>query len=104
MMKIDVYSSLEEAFEKSMVKDIDHTLIRHSYAKGTNIIPHIHGDADEYVIASRGHFIIYSEDIVKELNLNGDSVTVIYYSVGRKHGLQVLGDRLNYFVLRKPIK
>lgn len=104
MMKIDEYSSLEEAFEKSMVKDIDHTLIRHSYVKGTKIIPHIHGEADEYVIASKGHFIIYSEDIVKEFNLGGETVSVIYYPAGRKHGLEVLGDRLDYFVLRKPIK
>jgi hypothetical protein len=104
MMKIDKYQSLEEAFKKSMVDDIDHNLICHSYVKGTKIIPHIHGKAHEYVIASKGHFKIYSEDIVKEFNLNGDTVTVIYYPAGRKHGLKVLGDRLDYFVLRKPIK
>jgi hypothetical protein len=102
MMKIKEYSSLEEAFEKSMVKDIDHILIRHSYLKGTKIMPHIHCDADEYVIASKGYFRIYSEDVTKEFTLNGDTVTVIYYTAGREHGLQVLGDKLDYFVMRIP--
>lgn len=103
-MKIDVYQSFEEALEKSMLIDSDHILIRHSYSKGTKIIPHIHSDADEYVIASKGHFIIHSENVIKEFDLNGETVTVIYYSAGRDHGLQVLGDKLDYFVLRKPVK
>jgi hypothetical protein len=103
MMKIDEYQSLEEAFEKNMVNDIDYTLIRHSYVKGTKIMPHIHSNADEYVIASKGHFMVYSEDVMKEFKLNGDSFIVIYYSAGRKHGLHVLGDELDYFVLRNPI-
>ena len=103
MMKIDVYQGLEEAFEKSMVKDIDYTLIRHSYIKGTKIIPHVHKTADEYVIAAKGHFKIFSEDVMQEFNLSGDKVTVIFYPAGRDHGLQVLGDKLDYFVLRKPI-
>ena len=32
-MKIDTYSTLEQAFRETMVEDIDHTLIRHSYSK-----------------------------------------------------------------------
>jgi hypothetical protein len=104
MMKIDVYQSLEKAFENCMVKDIDHILIRHSYVNGTKIIPHIHSTANEYVITSKGHFKIFSEDVMKEFILNGDKVTVIFYPAGREHGLQVLGDKLDYFVLRKPVK
>jgi quercetin dioxygenase-like cupin family protein len=100
MLKIDVYPNLEEAFEKSMRKDLDYILIRHSYIKGTNIIPHVHSDADEFVIVSKGHFKIYSEDVIKEFILKENDITVIYYSAGREHGLQVLGDKLDYFVLR----
>ena len=99
-MKIEVYDSLEEAFMNTMVEDIDHTLIRHSYAKGVNIISHVHEKADEYVIAQKGHFRITSEEVRKEFNLNGELVTVVYYPAGREHGLKVLGDNLDYFVLR----
>ena len=87
---------------ETMVKDIDHTLIRHSYPKGVNIIPHIHENMDEYVIARKGHFLITSEEVRREFNLKGESVTVIYYPAGREHGLKVLGEKLDYFVLRAP--
>ena len=97
---IEEYSNLEEALENCMIKDIDHILIRHSYPNGTRIIPHIHKDADEYVVASQGHFIISSEEVTREFQLDGSTVTVIYYPAGRKHGLQVLGNRLEYLVLR----
>ena len=99
-MKILEYSSLEEAFDKSMVKDADHVLIRHSYQKGVYIAPHTHDNADEYVIASEGHYKIFSEDVIKEFKLDGGSTLVIFYPAGRKHGLEVLSDKLDYFVLR----
>ena len=63
-----------EAFDKSMVKDIDYVLIRHSYSKGTRIIPHIHENADEFVIVSKGHFKIESEGEEKEFKLDGDQI------------------------------
>jgi len=102
-MKITTYGSLGKALECAMVRDIDHVLIRHSYQKGVNIVPHVHEHMDEYAIAQRGHFSINSEDVSREFNLTGDSVTVIYYPAGREHGLKVLGDRLDYFVLRAPV-
>ena len=67
-----------------------------------NIVPHVHGNADEYVIAQKGHFMIVSEEVTREFDLDGESVTVIYYPAGREHGLKVLGDKLDYFVLRAP--
>ena len=101
-MKIVDFDSLSEALMETMVEDLDYTLIRHSYPKGTHIIPHVHLKADEYVIAQKGHFLITSEEVTKEFSLDGESVTVIYYPAGREHGLKVLGDRLDYFVLRAP--
>ena len=101
-MKIMNYSTLEQAFRETMVEDIDHVLIRHSYERGVNIVPHVHVDADEYVIAREGHFFVTSEDFREEFILDGGSVTVIFYPAGRMHGLRVLGDQLDYFVLRAP--
>lgn len=70
MIKIEHYSSLEEAFDTCMTKDHDHILIRHSYRKGTKIHPHKH-DAYEWVIATHGHFIVESEGDQKEFKLEG---------------------------------
>jgi quercetin dioxygenase-like cupin family protein len=102
MMKINEYYDLEEALHETMAKDIDHTLIRHSYIRETRIIPHVHRDNDEYVIVIEGHFRIISEEIQREFNLSGEKVTVIYYPAGQEHGLEVLSDKLDYFVLRTP--
>ncbi len=55
------------------------------------------------MIASRGHFRISSEGAEKVFDLDGSEVVVIYYSAGRDHGLEVLGERLDYFVMRKKI-
>jgi len=99
-MKIETYSTLEQALIETMVEDLDHTLIRHSYREGVTIIPHVHMNADEYIIAQKGHFMITSEEINREFNLDGESITVIYYPAGRKHGLKVLSDKIDYFVLR----
>jgi hypothetical protein len=103
MFQIDEYTSLEEAFDDHMVKDLYHVLIRHSYVKGRKIIPHIHSEADEWVIASKGHFRIFSQGEQKEYDLDGGKVIVVYYPAGRDHGLEVLGERLDYFVLRKAV-
>ena len=102
MLKIERYPDLEEALDENMVKDVDHVLIRHSYRQGRHILPHIHPDDDEYVIASRGHFRISSEGTEREFDLDGREVFVIYYPAGRDHGLEVLGEKLDYFVMRIP--
>ena len=102
MLKIDRYSNLEEAFDMNMVKDLDHVLIRHSYRQGRHILPHIHPKDDEWVIASRGHFKISSRGIQEEFDLDGKEVVVIYYPAGRDHGLEVLSEKLDYFVMRIP--
>jgi len=101
-MKIDRYPDLETAFDENMVKDVDHVLIRHSYRQGRHILPHIHPKDDEYVIASRGHFRISSDGTEEEFDLLGTEVVVIYYPAGRDHGLEVLGEKLDYFVMRIP--
>lgn len=100
MLRIEEFPSLMDAFENCMVKDIDYVLIRHSYPNGTRVVPHIHEKADEFVIASRGHFIIYSEETTQEFQLDGESSIAIFYPAGREHGLKVLGEKLDYFVLR----
>ncbi len=100
MLKIERHSDLEEAFDENMIKDLDHVLIRHSYGKGRRILPHVHPKDDEYVIASRGHFRISSGGIEEEFDLDGTEVVVIYYPAGRDHGLEVLGEKLDYFVMR----
>lgn len=101
MIEIEKYSDLEQAFDESMDKDVDHVLIRHSYPKRRRILPHTHPESDEYVIASKGHFRISSEGAEREFELNGEDVVVIYYPAGREHALEVLGDKLDYFVMRK---
>jgi quercetin dioxygenase-like cupin family protein len=101
MFQIEEYSSLEEAFDENMIKDIDHILIRHSYPKGRHILPHIHPEADEYVVTSKGHFRISSQGEEKEFDLDGGKVIVVFYPAGRDHALEVLGERLDYFVMRK---
>jgi len=101
MFHIEEFTSLEDAFDKNMAKDIDHVLIRHSYPKGRRILPHTHPEADEYVIASKGHFRISSQGEEKEFDLDGAKVIVVYYPAGRDHALEVLGERLDYFVMRK---
>ena len=103
MLEIEYFPGLEEAFDQVMVKDVDHVLIRHSYVKGTRIYPHIHQDAAEWVIASNGHFKVSSMGDEEEFNLKDEDVVTIYYTAGREHALTVLGERLDYFVLRKPI-
>ena len=103
MFHIEEYASLEDAFDENMVKDSDHVLIRHSYMKGRHILPHIHPESDEWVIASRGHFRISSQGEEREFDLKGDRVMVIYYLAGRDHALEVLGERLDYFVMRKTV-
>lgn len=103
MIHIEEFSNLEDAFDKNMVKDIDHALIRHSYLKGRRILPHIHPEADEYVIASRGQFKISSQGDEREFDLDGGKVVVIYYPAGRDHALEVLGKSLDYFVMRKAV-
>jgi len=103
MFQIEEFSSLEDAFDESMVKDIDHVLIRHSYLKGRRILPHVHPEADEWVIASRGHFRISSRGEEREFDLDGGKVIVVYYPAGRDHALEVLGERLDYFVMRKAV-
>ena len=102
MLEIEYFPNLEEAFDWVMVKDVDHVLIRHSYVKGTRIYPHIHHGDDEWVIASRGHFKVSSMGDEEEFNLKGEDAVTIYYPAGREHALTVLGERLEYFVLRKP--
>jgi len=104
MIKIEKYHDLEQAFDENMERDVDHVLIRHSYPKGRRIQPHTHPDSDEYVIASKGHFKISSEGDEREFELNGEDVVVIYYPAGRKHALEVLGEKLDYFVMRKYIR
>ena len=103
MLDIEYYSNIIEAFDSVMVKDLDHVLIRHSYENGTIIYPHTHHRDDEWVIASKGNFKVSSEGDEKEFNLEGMEVITIYYAAGREHALTVLGDKLDYFVLRKPV-
>jgi mannose-6-phosphate isomerase-like protein (cupin superfamily) len=102
MLNIKRYPDLETALDKNMTKDVDHVLIRHSYRQGRHILPHVHPNDDEYIIASRGHFRISSEGTEKEFDLDGTEVVVIYYPAGRDHGLEVLGEKLDYFVMRIP--
>lgn len=99
MIKHEYYPSLEDAFESTMKKDYDHVLIRHAYPKGRKIYPHIH-DVYEWVIASHGHFIVESEGETLEFNLNGENVLVVHYPAGTDHGLTVMSDVLEYFVMR----
>ena len=99
MIKTEHYPNLEEAFEACMGKDHDHVLIRHSYPKGRRIHPHTH-DAYEWVIATHGHFKVESEGEELEFQLNGEKTLVIHYPKGTQHGLTVLGDVLDYFVMR----
>jgi len=103
MLKIERYPDLEGAFDENMVKDLDHVLIRHSYRQGRHILPHVHPKDDEYVIASRGHFRLSSDGTEEEFDLDGTEVVVIYYPAGRDHGLEVLGEKLDYFVMRIPV-
>ena len=103
MFRIEEFSGLEDAFDSNMVKDIDYVLIRHSYLKGRHIMPHVHPEADEWVIASRGHFRVSSQGDEREFDLDGGKVIVVYYPAGRDHGLEVLGGRLDYFVMRKAV-
>ena len=102
MLNIKSYPDLETALDENMVKDVDHVLIRHSYRRGRHILPHVHPRDDEYVIASRGRFRISSSGDEEEFDLDGKEVVVIYYPAGRDHGLEVLGERLDYFVMRIP--
>lgn len=102
MLKIERYPHLEETLDENMIKDLDHVLIRHSYRRDRHILPHVHPNDDEYVIASRGHFRISSEGVEREFDLDGSEVVVIYYPAGRDHGLEVLGEKLDYFVMRIP--
>lgn len=99
MIKTENYPVLEDAFEACMDKDHDHVLIRHSYPKGRRIYPHRH-DAYEWVIATHGHFRVESEGDQKEFNLDGSETVVIHYPAGTEHALTVLGDVLDYFVMR----
>lgn len=99
MIKYEYYPTLEDAFENSMKKDFDHILIRHAYRKRTRISPHIH-DKYEWVIATHGHFVAESEGDEEEFNLNGEKALVIHYPAGTEHGLTVLGDVLEYFVMK----
>ena len=103
MFDIKEFPSLNDAFDENMIQDIDHILIRHSYPQGKLIVSHIHSDADEFVIASKGHFKISSLGESLEFNLKGDKVIVVYYPAGRDHGLEVIGEWLDYFVLRKTV-
>jgi hypothetical protein len=103
MLKIKYFSGLEEVFDRVMVKDVDHVLIRHSYVRGTRIYPHVHHDAAEWVVASSGHFKVSSMGDEEEFNLKGEDVVTIYYPAGREHALTVLGERLDYFVIRKHV-
>ena len=104
MLKIERYSDLEEAFDENMIKDVDHVLIRHSYRQGRHIFSHVHPNDDEYVIASRGHFRISSGGAEKEFDIKGREVVVIYYPAGKDHGLEVLSEKLDYFVMRIPTR
>jgi quercetin dioxygenase-like cupin family protein len=99
MIKTEYYPVLEDAFEACMDKDHDHVLIRHSYPKGTRVHPHTH-DAYEWVIATNGHFSVESERDEIEFQLDGENTLVIHYPEGTQHGLTVLGDILEYFVMR----
>ena len=103
MLEFECFSGLEEAFDRVMVKDVDHVLIRHSYVRGTRIYPHVHPDASEWVIASSGYFKVSSMGDEEEFNLKGEDAVTIYYPAGREHALTVLGERLDYFVLRRPV-
>ena len=99
MIKHEYYPSLEDAFEATMKKDYDHVLIRHAYSRGTRIYPHTH-DVYEWVIATQGHFVAESEGEKREFKLDGDKTLVIHYPAGTDHGLTVIGDVLEYFVMR----
>lgn len=99
MIKFEYYTSLEDAFEAVMEKDYDHVLIRHAYPKERRIYPHRH-DAYEWVIATHGHFKVESEGEEKEFKLDGGKTVVIHYPAGTEHGLTVMGDMLEYFVMR----
>lgn len=102
MLKVERYTGIEEALDASMVKDVDHVLIRHSYRRGRRILPHTHPGAEEYVIASSGRFRASSEGDEGEFSPGGGEVVVIHYPAGREHALEVLSERLDYFVLRRP--
>ena len=99
MINYEYYSTLEDAFEATMKKDYDHVLIRHAYSKGRRILPHTH-DVYEWVIATNGHFKVESEGEEREFKLDGEKTLVIHYPAGTDHGLTVLGDLLEYFVMR----
>ena len=38
-----------------------------------------------------------------ELDLDGGKTIVVYYPAGRDHALEVLGERPDYFVMRKAV-
>ena len=99
MIKFEEYPNLEAAFEGTMKKDYDHVLIRHAYPRGTRIYPHRH-DAQEWVIATHGHFKAESEGHEKEFKLDGETTIAIHYPEGTEHGLTVMCDVLEYFVMR----
>ncbi|MBT3283389.1 hypothetical protein HN807_12625 [Candidatus Bathyarchaeota archaeon] len=100
MIKTEYFPALEDAFDACMDKDYDHILIRHAYQKGRRIHPHRH-DAYEWVIATHGHFKVESEGNKKEFNLDGSITVAIHYPAGTEHALTVLGEVLDYFVMRK---
>jgi quercetin dioxygenase-like cupin family protein len=100
MIKYVHYPGLEDAFESTMEKDYDHVLIRHAYPKGRRIYPHRH-EAHEWIIATHGHFKVESEGEEKEFKLDKGKTLVIHYPAGTEHGLTVLSDILEYFVMRR---
>jgi len=102
MLKVERYPGIEEALDANMVKDLDHVLIRHSYRRGRRILPHTHPGAEEYVVASKGRFKASSEGDEETFDLDGGEVVVIHYPAGREHALDVLSERLDYFVMRRP--
>jgi anti-sigma factor ChrR (cupin superfamily) len=102
MIRTKYYPELEDAFEACMDKDHDHVLIRHSYPKGRQIHPHTH-KAYEWVIATHGHFRVESEGDELEFQLNGEKTLVIHYPGGTEHGLTVIGNVLDYFVMRRCV-
>ncbi len=99
MIKTEYYPVMEDAFKTCMDKDHNYVLIRHSYQNGTRIHPHTH-DAYEWVIATHGHFRVESEGDEMEFQLDGENTLVIHYPEGTLHSLTVLGDVLEYFVMR----
>jgi mannose-6-phosphate isomerase-like protein (cupin superfamily) len=97
-MKIKRYKTADNAIRSLTIKDRNYNFIRHVLRSKEKIKPHYHKKANEWIVISKGKFIISVGDEEKHIEIQNKTL-VIYLPKKQPHSL-LPKTKISYFVFR----